>query len=778
MRILLQASLRVTNYRIYLSLLFGAIFGLAVYSYGLIDILPPTSRRIILFTALASLVGTGGYFALLEFWIAPRFAEMKKSVRWGFIGTGILIGLFLMFAGTSAWKSLSRYVTFLLPDQTLTITVPAGQTADAEVVILFVKTSIGEVSYDSINYRGWKRDGDRLALRDFSDNELAWTGRVGAEAQIVFQRSPQGGAVNVTWDGVTERVDLAFDKDDKYVYGRDFAVPFYSSREMALGLVAINFILLSLAAALWVWQKRIVLREQFERVTLPFDSSESGNRLGRSDWLIIFGLIVLALLLRVFNLENLLPYTDEYAHLLAAKSLLAGAPLASLYQRSLVTVTMPVALFLKIFGMHIWAARLAGILFNVLAILPLYLITRRINRPVAGIACLLFAANPWIIAIARNVREYAYYPFYFYWIVYGMLVFLQRFPERFVILRDWKKLLTPRIYLLTFLLLIPVIYLAIDHYSTFKVMLVNYGVFFLFLLTKFDLKQKSNRWFFGLAGAAALVGLYIFSPIEGNYSVLPAFDTYLLKYFFPNPPQQWYFERWLLVPAIVSVCAVILSSALYRRNVIPVFLLALFAASVFFFAFFFSRYFRPRYIFNLEFWFIPLMAVGGYGFWILAKAAFPNRKIIPTLAVAAIALLSFNPWQVVLPSLYATYGLHPITDEYHDDMRPVDAYMRAHVQPGEALVASMYGNYVRWIGAPQFAATYDYNYLDPDGQAMIYTAIADNDSGWVVLDLRRYIYSKPLPREDFAYAGRQVTYVGAFADQLVWKWSLIVPPPQ
>ena len=773
------SNLSIKNYRIYLSLLLGIVFGLALYSYWFIDFLPPTSRRIFLFTALAGLFGAGGYFLLLEYWIAPRFAEMKKSLRWGMIGLSILTGLFLMFAGTSAWKSLSRYVTFLLPDHSLTIRVPARQSVDnPQVVILFVQTSVGDVSYDSISYRGWKRSGDQLFLQNFADNELTWTGKVGKEAGIVFQKSPQAGAVNVTWNGVTETVNLAADKEDKYVYRRDFAVPPYASRGTALGLVAVNFMVLSCAALLWIWQKRDLLTGRLAQSIRSCGANPSSDRnsLAKLDWLILAGLILLALLLRVFNLESLMPYTDEYAHLLAAKSLLEGASLASVYARSLLMVTLPVALFLKVFGMHIWAARLAGIVFNVLAIIPLYLLTQKVNRPIAVTAGILFATNPWIIAVARNVREYAYYPFYFFWIVLGLIALLERMPGGLVLTRDWKKLFAPRISLLALILLVPVAYLAVDHYSTFKVMLINYGVMFLFLLGKLDLKNKSNLRILGLAFAAIVVGLFFFSPIEGNYSLQPGFDDYLLRYFFPNPPQQWYYDRWLLVAPILLTCAVLLGVRLYRHNFIPAFLLALFSASALFFAIFFTRYFRPRYIFNLQFWFITLLAVGGYGLWTVLRVAFPTRRVVAPIIMAGLCLLAFNPAQVILPTIYATHGLHPITDEYHDDMRAVDAYMRAHVQPGEALVTSMYGNYAQWTGTPQFSASYDYNYLEKNGQAVIYAAIAENDSGWIVLDLRRYIYSKPLPRENFVYAGRQVEYVGAYADQLVWKWSVVGEP--
>lgn len=88
-------------------------------------------------------------------------------------------------------------------------------------------------------------------------------------------------------------------------------------------------------------------------------------------------------------------------------------------------MTIPAAAALKIFGNQLWAARLIGAIFNVLAVIPLYLLARKISRSVAVLACLLFATSPWIITFARVAREYAYYPFYFYWVILAMVLFVE-----------------------------------------------------------------------------------------------------------------------------------------------------------------------------------------------------------------------------------------------------------------------------------------------------------------------------------------------------------------
>ncbi len=75
---------------------------------------------------------------------------------------------------------------------------------------------------------------------------------------------------------------------------------------------------------------------------------------------LLLSAIILALLLRVFNLANLFPAVDEYYHLIAAKQIVEGAALSSVYQRSLWVVTLPVSFAMRIFGNQLWAARMVG----------------------------------------------------------------------------------------------------------------------------------------------------------------------------------------------------------------------------------------------------------------------------------------------------------------------------------------------------------------------------------------------------------------------------------
>ena len=269
---------------------------------------------------------------------------------------------------------------------------------------------------------------------------------------------------------------------------------------MILGLL--NFVILSFALLLFIWEKRAILAE-----TISQSFTRNNDPLGCPEAALLLSVIVLALLLRAFNLGNLYPAVDEYYQLIAAKQILQGAALSSVYQRSLWMVTLPVTIALRLFGNELWVARSVGVLFNVLAIIPLYFLTRKINRRIAVLSSLLYATSPWIITFARVVREYAYYPFYFYWIILAMVVFIEGIPEGFVFERDWKIFFKPRMGFLGLALIFPPIYgFYIDRLSTFSLILLAYLVFALFILLRFNLRDRRNLPFLTLISGGILIG--------------------------------------------------------------------------------------------------------------------------------------------------------------------------------------------------------------------------------------------------------------------------------
>ncbi len=590
---------------------------------------------------------------------------------------------------------------------------------------------------------------------------------------------------------MSRSVNLASAGGEKYTYTQNFEVPFYASSNMANALALVNFLLICLAINLLILEKRkdiltglkqsILISPVSRRNEIVENDAVNGvpQKTTGWEWAIILGIVVMALLLRAFNLENLYPYIDEYNHLLAAKAIVAGASLNTVYPRSLIIVTLPVALFFRLFGIQLWLARLAGVLFNAGAIIPLYLLTKKINKPVAVLSCILYATSPWIISEARYVREYAYFPFYFYWIVYGMVLFIERFPDRFILIKEWRTAFQPKLRFLWVALILPVLYTMIDVLfiqpsSTFKVILVAYSLFGLFVLKKFDLRDKSNIKLLVVSGVGIIAGGYlVFVAGQRDVSLLPQFNGTYLNYFFNNPEQQWYFDRPRIFLILVIVSAITLWLVSHRFNFIPSFLAMTFLLLMAIFVFFFKRFMAIRYVFCMEIWYVILMAIGLYGIWIVLRIILPWKRIPKLLIALTLLIPAVNFRQTLLPTLYSKQGYMPISGEFHYDVGTVNTYLQGKVKQDDILISTVYGRYVAFKGEPVFEKIYNYDYLVDNPREYMLSIINQYDSGWVVLDSSRFAvsHSEPLPLDSLTVSNKSIDYIGNFADEYVWKWN-------
>ena len=181
---------KILSYRtmIFLALLAGAGTGIFLSGYVLVDFFPPTSRRLMLISAAAALASAAGYLLLFA-WIAPRWRALLRRTRGKFIAGSLLLGAFLFFAGTSLWLKPARYVSFWLPEHQVDIRALEGKAG--AVSLSWFTTSVGDVSFDDLEMRGWERRGDEVVLVDLQDNLLRWHGRTGERVQLLF--SAKGG---------------------------------------------------------------------------------------------------------------------------------------------------------------------------------------------------------------------------------------------------------------------------------------------------------------------------------------------------------------------------------------------------------------------------------------------------------------------------------------------------------------------------------------------------------------------------------------------------------
>ncbi|HTP03453.1 MAG TPA: glycosyltransferase family 39 protein [Anaerolineales bacterium] len=761
-----MASLHVRSNRWLLvpAVLCGFSFALFASGYWLMDIYPAGSRLLILITATLAMLASAAFYFLFA-WARGLLSELTIFQRWAFIGASLIVAAILLFAGTSRWRSDARYIPFLLPEHHVSISfVPGTSSVSGKpgVRLSWFHTALGDVSYDAIRQAGWKRAGDELVLQNASNNKLEWEGKTGAGVELNFRQAEPDGKLTIAWDG--GEAEQFVSAAGKLTYQHALSVPWYASRAFVIGLGITALAGLVLPLLLLLWHRRLGLvvdiGNALTGVTGPLD---------RVDAAVMLGAALIALALRLPNLGGFFPAVDEYYHLIAARQIAEGAALASVYPRGLWLVTVPVSLALRLFGYQLWAARIVGVLFNVLAILPLYLLTRRINRPVAALSVLLYAASPWIVTFARIAREYAVYPFYFYWIILGMVCLIELIPRGAVLAHDWREILTPRTLALALLLFLPPIFaLYGDRLSTFRTILLAYPVFMVFLFGRFDWRNRLNLLFLALVGGGFVIAAYgWFERQKSKIVPFPRYNSVPVEYFLPNPQQQWYFDRLVLLPVAGLLVAVACSVLVGRRNFLPAFVLSLWAAYLGFFAFFSETFFHTRHLSTTELWYIIVAAMGLYLLWKLVKLLIPWKGKLAGIAVAGVLCLSMvNVPQVVAPTV-STDPDNPISEDYLHDLTQVQAYMVDHVQPGDTLISTVYGFYSAWKEEPKFEARYRITTQTPPQE--ILTLIEQHDSGWIVVDRIRLDMSDLGLR---TFAGiPDVQYVGTFGDEYVWHWQ-------
>jgi hypothetical protein len=741
------------------AILLGVSAALFIYSYWLIGTLAVADEPFLAFTVLIALLSAAGYFFLLR-WIRKRLRESGGLGSATLVLLAVPVAAFVFFGGTSQWRAADRYVNMLLPRHQLSLSVlPSAGAADT--TLLWFHTSVGDVSYDTISVRGWRRQGDTLVLEDPSANTLIWAGITGEKVQLIFRGPKMDSRVRLVWDDHEEIVSFSRTKTN---YIHTFDIPFYASQTFIILLGVLNFLFLVLGLLLAVIRKRPFWMPALER------SVVAGTRpLDRQDAGILGTAIGLAVLLRAFALANVFPAVDEYYHLIAAQQIAQGASLSSVYPRGLWLVTLPVSLALRVFGHQLWAARLVGVLFNAAAVVPLYLIARRINRPIAALSCLLYATSPWIITFARVAREYAYYPFYFYWIVYAMVSFVEGIPAGMALVRDWRSVAKPRMLLLAAVLTFPPVFaLTIDWLSTFRTILIAYLVFGLFVLGRFDWRERQNWPILALLGAGlAVSGRAWYQEQSDKLLLLPSLNTLPLEYFLPNPPQQWYFDRVGILTALGILGAAVLSVRVRRGNSVPLFMLALFISYLAVFSLLSRTFFHTRHLLTTQLWYVVVAGIGFYWIWSVLSAMVPWRSnLAAALLAAALGLSTFNVSQALLPSLSTNPDM-PISEDYMHDLSQVQSFMLSHVQQNDVLISTVYGLYATWEERPRFDAQYRITSQTPIED--IFSIVDQNSSGWIVVDKIRLDLSSLSPRD--LTGKHQIEYIGLFGDEYVWRWQ-------
>ncbi len=744
----------------------GIGWGIFAHSYWLLSNPRLTGRFLAI--AIAGIVFAASIFHFLAFsrLLLPFWRTYGNRQRFWLILVSAGIGAWMFFVGTGAWDRPLGYLVPFLPRYRLELVVNADQQGeqDASLLLTYFSTSIGEVPFSKIHYRGWQRkDKYTLILTSWNNSYLSWEGRIGEKIflDFVVNNFSRPAELILKWsDGKEESIKIA---KGKIHYSRRFNVPWFASRSALFGLGI--FLFGFLAATGYV----VVVKNYSAWYQWVEGQLTKKDMVSRKEVALLLGVWVLSLVLRGFYLDSLPPYIDEYAHLLAAKKLLSGVPLNEVYQRSLWITTLPVFLAFRLLGPVIWSARLPGVIVNSLAIFPLYWLMRRIHSWIAVASILLYATSPWIIATSRHVREYAYYPFYFYTIAVVMAVLLEQFySKRWKINRVWFFLG------IMFLSLFLFYAILVDKQSTFKAVIIAYGLLAIFTLWKILEFLPHPFWrFLCFFLVLIVIASIMFWKFGHFFTLLSPEYLYRLKMFLAPSMQQWYFKCTLLLISLLWIASVGFAFFFWKQALRLLFVSALFILYFMSFVFFFARYSRPRYLTFVQIWYIPFLAIGMYALWSYMRVSL--RRVQTLFLAALMFIVSVNPIHILRPGFWRPLGLQMyleanisyITEEYLYELAPAHHFLVEHVLPADALVATMYASYVEFLGEPNFGAVLKYQPGTPMDDIIRFAK--QYPSGWIVLDASRK--PKELPFDNVIWDNISVQYLGKFGDVFIWRWQ-------
>ncbi len=494
----------------------------------------------------------------------------------------------------------------------------------------------------------------------------------------------------------------------------------------------------------------------------------------REEWVVSLSLVVFigaGLALRMCNLDLPFLHSDETFHLVAAKAIYQGEAFNHVdYHRCLYTVTFPAVLSMRLLGKSLWAARMAGVLFNVLAVIPLYLLTKRINKPIAVLAVGLHMLNPLMISTSQMVREYAYMAFYFYLVAFMMVKLYEAFPDAFVLIRDYRKLLCPKVIFYVCILGFVIYYVVIiDPLSTFKVIIMLYLAFVLVLARKFDWRNRSNLWLgaiFLAAGVLILSNITLFEGDTYNFSIKGVND-FFLPLFYGNPIQQCNYNCPLF-SITVLVLALLIIPFLNKHQFSLPFIVTNYLIAQAAFALFQVRGNKVRYAIPIQIWHVAIMAAGLYVAYIILQTLLKNRSI----AWIVVLLLFLNIPHITSSHLQDQFGYSPITYAYISNVAPAYEYLETYLNKDDVLITTTFiDRYIQWEGGVKVGRIIHYWYDQPDAEQVIFDAIETYPEGWIVLDYERgYKWSQPFPLGDSEHADKLVMFTGYFADQFIYHW--------
>lgn len=509
-----------------------------------------------------------------------------------------------------------------------------------------------------------------------------------------------------------------------------------------------------------------------------------GNRLLRwmynEGWGYILGLVFIVIagfFLRLWNLTILDPYTDEYPHLLAAKDLLEGS--IAEYDRAML-VTYMVMLFYKLgepynFYEYLYWGRMPGIIFGTLTAIPIYILAKRISKPVAIISATLWVTSPWTIGVSRTVREYAYYPF----ILLVILIVFIKLVEM-LIKYDRKNNLKIAASLLI-VILFQYYAFFIDNLSTLRFSTILLGgtlIHYIIMKRKRikDLFDVPSFRYILLIVISVLLFIIIFKTNSTPHITMTniSYSNYFISwYLFPNgsPMHWWHGSDFQYTVILLLIIGFISASAKRDKDYFLFFII--FSTIAIFFMFFFDRYFRPRYVFYALPFFTILVAVSLNSLIFLFMHINKNRINIFLFFVIGLPFLLFKPANTIYPLFSHEHGYVKTTNEYHDKIYDTLLFIKNEMNDDDVFIGTITKHALKLFTNIEKERLFQYKSNAPDRFDLVREVIVSNNDGIMALDTRRnQHFSEGFPTQgSFIIDKKQVDLIRNMDGFQVYRWG-------
>lgn len=362
----------------------------------------------------------------------------------------------------------------------------------------------------------------------------------------------------------------------------------------------------------------------------------------------LFFIILFSFILRVYRLEYLTPFTDEFYHLLAAKRFAVEGYFE--YSRSSF-LSYLLGFIYKITGeLTLFSARLPQVIIGSVSVYFIYKFGKKINIHIALISAYLLSTLPVAIGMSRFIREYIYF---FLFLILFLCVL-----DYFLNLKN--KIKTTKYFFAMFISLPLCYYLFVDD-SNFIIQLYAYMSIYAFV--HFFFNKKIHKKYYPLKGKIFLSIISIFFltfsifiiqktqwlfkiDIKKIFSPLPDlnyFDALFNPSFTPWGTQIMWFSN-SLYPSFFIFSLFIFGVIKFWKNKYYMASLICLSITIIPFLFFSDRYYAIRYIFYIMIFYIILFASSIY---LLTKmgSIYKNRsgKIIYKVSIFIILFSIFNP---------------------------------------------------------------------------------------------------------------------------------------